>query len=75
MNAMSIWVMTWEKEIEQQAQLPHSRQNPPFVARFEEEHVVVEPGPRSVPLRKTLRSKKEIDCLAEAPMEQKKALS
>jgi hypothetical protein len=34
MNMMIIAGMKWERELEQQARIPHSHQNLPFVAQF-----------------------------------------
>jgi hypothetical protein len=66
MNMMIIAGMKWERELEQQAQIPHSRQNPPFVAQFVDEPKTVERSLFFTFFQRKGFAEQKVNCLSES---------
>jgi hypothetical protein len=66
MNMMIIAGMKWERELEQQAQMPHSHQNPPFVAQFVDQPKTVERSSFFNFFQRKSLVEQKVNCLSES---------
>jgi hypothetical protein len=66
MNMMIIAGMKWERELEQKAQMPHSRRNPPFVLQLTDQPKTVERSSFFSFFQRKSLSEQKVNCLSES---------